>query len=210
MRSLQEPPSLPCWDFDTEQPGGSHSRGPEALKIVSAGHTEGHFLILCIMNTYTNKRYLDPKQVYKESLLFSDRCLISLVVLLISSCNARALKFLGNEFPPDLCPGEDRSPHEVLPPKAVAWASASCRVLPGGAARCPGLPRQSQLSCSSDALCCLPAESRVWKIMAKVWPISLSISAFSSHVTLGREMHGFPEAGGWVGEHRALRAHFKQ
>ena len=99
--SLRESPSPPCWDFYTEQPGGSHSRGPEALEIVSAGLTEGHLLILCGMNMYTYKRYLDPKQVYKES-LFSDRCLISLVVLLISLCNTHALKFLVNEFPPGL------------------------------------------------------------------------------------------------------------
>lgn len=54
------------------------------------------------MNIYSYLGYLDPIQVYKESLLFSDGCIISLMVLLISVYNARALKFLESGFPPDL------------------------------------------------------------------------------------------------------------
>lgn len=101
MGSLQALSSLSCWELYTE-PGGSHSRGQEGLVMVPAGYMEVNHLILCVVNICIYKGYLDLIQVYKETLLFSDRCIISLVVLLIFVRNSRALKFLENGFPPHL------------------------------------------------------------------------------------------------------------
>lgn len=66
----------------------------EALELVPAGYLEVNHLILYAINIYiwVYKGYLDPIHVHKEILLFSDWYIFSLVVLLISMYNTRALK----------------------------------------------------------------------------------------------------------------------
>lgn len=74
--------------------------------MVSIGSLEETLLIL--WNEYiqlgvgSGGGHLDPIHVYKESVFFSDQCIISLVVFMISVYYARALKFLENEFRLDL------------------------------------------------------------------------------------------------------------
>lgn len=128
--SLQALSSLSCWEFYTET-GGSHWRGQEGLATVPAGYMEANHLILCVINICTYKGYLDPMQVYKESLLFSDRYILFLLWSYWSSYVTHVLRsFWEMDFLPTWYLGEDCSPHGVISPSTVAWSLVSFSVPP--------------------------------------------------------------------------------
>lgn len=97
--------------------------------MVPAGYVEANHPFVYVINIHMCKGCLEPIQVGKE-LLFSDRCIISLVVLLTSVCNARALPFLENGFPSDRYLGEACSPREAISP--MTWSLVGWQPSPGG------------------------------------------------------------------------------